>query len=162
SKESEDSRSIMWSWCIARTATTCHRTITALPDCSPPILMPLASCSRRRSSEYSSCVTRTRSWPSARRTPRPVRPGPLIRYRAPEVLERFLNPATQVREESAPKAVDDDLPPPRAREEEPGAPPGVPLARSAAATDHNPLTVDVPPGRQQGEDRAATTDLDVV
>ena len=43
-----------------------------------------------------------------------------------------------------------------------GALPGLALAGSSGTAEDDPMTVHVAPGREEGEDRAATADLDVV
>ena len=54
------------------------------------------------------------------------------------------------------------MPPARFSQEQVCAPPRLALAASPAPAEDDPMTLDVASGGEQGEDGAATADLDVV
>src|SRR5437879_1239927 len=112
----------------------------------------------------------------AERLPDDVRDDPVIlvavvaamrenhvrRKRSLDRFEHLLDLAQGGGEVAIAELVDVDLARSSPGQELAGALPGLALAGSSGAAEDDPMTVHVAPCREEGEDRAATADLDVV
>src|SRR5437879_3167044 len=112
----------------------------------------------------------------AERLPDDVRDDPVIlvavvaamrenhvrRKRSLDRFEHLLDLAQGGGEVAIAELVDVDLARSSPGQELAGAVPGLALAGSSGTAEDDPMTVHVAPGREEGEDRPATADLDVV